>query len=236
MPAAFASCGCLILSHCHVSAPRSPRRADLGHRALQWDHAARTRVDPAPSGMARLLMPSASREWHAPDFFPPAGPGGRPVHALPPAPAAPACARSCIRFPSLSHAVVPALPDTQCRGPRRCHSRRAFPHLSSPEVPSLRQRYPASPVVRTSPPPCPARPVPLRDSGLARARHRQPALPVLLLSPSCMHATVKPPELTGARVARFPATGSLPRFVGGSASALPFSRAQRSPRCRLHAR
>ncbi len=37
---------------------------------------------------------------------------------------------------------------------------RAFPHLSSPEVPSLRQRYPASPVVRTSPPPCPARPVP----------------------------------------------------------------------------
>ena len=30
---------------------------------------------------------------------------------------------------------------------------RAFTHLSSPEVPSLRRRYPASPVVRTSPPP-----------------------------------------------------------------------------------
>ena len=55
---------------------------------------------------------------------------------------------------------------------------------------------------------------------------------MLLLSPSCMHATVNTPaELTGARVARFPATGSLPRFVGGSASALPFSRpAQRSLR------
>ena len=53
---------------------------------------------------------------------------------------------------------------------------------------------------------------------------------MLLLSPSCVHATVNTPaEPTGARVARFPAAGSLPRFLGGSASALPFSRpAQRS--------
>ena len=65
---------------------------------------------------------------------------------------------------------------TRYRGPRHCHSRAsssAFPHLSSPEVPSLRQRYPASPVVRTSPPPCPGPACPWRDSGLARARHRQ---------------------------------------------------------------
>ena len=55
---------------------------------------------------------------------------------------------------------------------------------------------------------------------------------MLLLSPSCVHATVNTPaEPTGARVARSPAAGSLPRFVGGSASALPFSRpAQRSLR------
>ena len=53
---------------------------------------------------------------------------------------------------------------------------------------------------------------------------------MLLLSPSCVHATVHTPaEPTGARIARFPAAGSLPRFLGGSASALPFSRpAQRS--------
>ena len=55
-------------------------------------------------------------------------------------------------------------------------------------------------------------------------------LPVLLLSPSYVHATVNTPaETTGARVARFPVAGSLPRNTGGSASALIVSRpAQRS--------
>ena len=37
---------------------------------------------------------------------------------------------------------------------------RSFTHRSSPEAPSLRRHYPASSVVRASPPPCPARPVP----------------------------------------------------------------------------
>ena len=37
---------------------------------------------------------------------------------------------------------------------------RVFTHLSSPDAPSLRRHYPASSVLRASPPPRPARPVP----------------------------------------------------------------------------
>ena len=46
--------------------------------------------------------------------------------------------------------------------------------------------------------------------------------------PSSIHATANTPaEPVGARVARFPTAGSLPRFHGGSASALSFSRPAR---------
>ena len=64
-------------------------------------------------------------------------------------------------------------------------------------------------------------------------------LPVLLLSPSCTHATANTPaEPAGACVACFPTAASLPRINGGSASALPVSRpARRSlalrPACSL---
>ena len=42
------------------------------------------------------------------------------------------------------------------RGNRRSHSRDPCPfgHRSSPEAPSLRRHYPASPALRASPPPC----------------------------------------------------------------------------------
>ena len=55
-------------------------------------------------------------------------------------------------------------------------------------------------------------------------------LPVLPLLPSYAHAAVTTPaETGGVRVARFPTAGCLPRILGGSASALLFSRpAQRS--------
>ncbi len=44
--------------------------------------------------------------------------------------------------------------------------------------------------------------------------------------PSSIHATANTPaEPVGARVARFPTAGSLPRFNGGSASAVRVSRA-----------
>ena len=49
-------------------------------------------------------------------------------------------------------------------------------------------------------------------------------LPVLLPFPSSMRAAVTTPaEVAGALVARFPANGGLPRILGGSASAIPFS-------------
>ena len=53
-------------------------------------------------------------------------------------------------------------------------------------------------------------------------------------TPSCMRAAANTPaEPASALVAHFPADGSLPRFTGGSASALPVSRpAQRSPKLR----
>ena len=95
---------------------------------------------------------------------------------------------------------------------------------SRTEVPSLHRHYPASVVLRTSPPPC--RPN-LTLAGCRLARATPPAgLPVLRPIPSSIHATANTPaEPVGARVARFPTAGSLPRFNGGSASALCVSRA-----------
>ena len=145
-------------------------------------------------------------------------------------PQSPAPARSHGRSPSLSHAVVPALPNLN-RGTRHLATPgvlRSFPHPSSPEAPSLHRNYPASPVLRASPPPRRPR-LTLTGSRLTRAT--PPAgLPVLLPSPSCPHATATTPaEPAGACVARLPTAASLPRFSGGSASALPVSRpAQRS--------
>ncbi len=98
----------------------------------------------------------------------------------------------------------------------------------STEAPSLHRHYSASSLLWASLPPCRPK-LALASSRLARARHRQ-GFPVLLLSPSFVHATVDTPaETPGARVARFPVAGSLPRNNGGAASALIFSRpAQRS--------
>ncbi len=107
---------------------------------------------------------------------------------------------------------------------------RAFPHLSSPEVPSLRRRYPASPVVRTSPPPCPARPAPYGVP--AGACTPLPGLPVLLRLPSPIHADTTTPAGPARCLCRFssrPVVG-LPLISGGSAPASPFSRPARCSR------
>ena len=97
---------------------------------------------------------------------------------------------------------------------------------SRTEVPSLHRHYPASLVLRTSPPPC--RPN-LTLAGCRLARATPPAgLPVLRPIPSSIHATANTPaEPVGACVARFPTAGSLPRFNVGSASALCVSRPAR---------
>ena len=95
-----------------------------------------------------------------------------------------------------------------------------------PEAPSLGRHCPASTVVRASPPPWPAE---LALTGRRLARATPPAgLPVLRPFPYSTRATaITPAEPVGARVARFPTAGSLPRYSGGSASALPVSRPAR---------
>ncbi len=102
----------------------------------------------------------------------------------------------------------------------------SFLHRSRTEAPSLHRHDPASPVLRASPPPCPARPVP---RGMPVGTCTPPTgLPVLPPSPSGTHAAANTPaETPGARVARFPDAGCLPRYSGGSASALCFSRPAR---------
>ena len=91
--------------------------------------------------------------------------------------------------------------------PRQSHSRGPSPlhHPSTPEAPFLDGHYPASSVLRASPPPC--RPgLPLAGFRLPRARHRQ-GFP-------CCHACHLPHVPTpiprrkpaSARVAHFPAS------------------------------
>ena len=68
---------------------------------------------------------------------------------------------------------------------------------------------------------------PSRAVGWRVPRHRA-GLPVLRPFPSSMRAAaITPAEPVGACVARFPTGASLPRFCGGSASALHVSRPAR---------
>ena len=104
---------------------------------------------------------------------------------------------------------------------RRRHSRglSLLRHPSTPEAPSLGGYYPASPVLRASPPPC--RPgLPFAGSRLPRAR--APAgLPVLLRFPSSMRADATTPAETGRCLCR-----SLP----SRSAAFPYSQEGRLPR------
>ena len=88
---------------------------------------------------------------------------------------------------------------------RHRHSRWpfSFRHRSSPAAPFLDRHYPASSVLRASPPPRPARPAP---HGARLVRATPPTgLPVLLRSPSYMHAIATTPAgPLGARVVYLP--------------------------------
>ena len=194
------------------------RRADFRHRALQWDHASRTRT-------ARAIR---ACRWSAdaarlPLCIPSPSPARRR-----------ACSRldniEPVRFDSLTYACDASGIIALIAGSRHRHSRRpsSFRHRSTPEVPFLDRHYPASSVVRTSPPPRPAQPAP---HGVPVGACTPPTgLPVLLPSPSSMRAAANTPAgPAGALVAHFPASGSLPQRTGGSAPAFQVSRpAQRS--------
>ena len=95
----------------------------------------------------------------------------------------------------------------------------AFPHLSSPEAPSLYRHYPASPLLRASPPPCRPK-LALAGSRLARARHRQGFPCCCCLPLACMPPSIprrKQPllaSLAWRSLAAFPVSsaGRLPRY------------------------
>ena len=138
--------------------------------------------------------------------------------------------------PSLGHVMLPGSP-VIIRGNRQSHSRdpSAFRHRSSPEAPSLRRHYPASQVLRASPPPyrpdtgsSPVQAPALAGCRLARATppDRASRVASIPLFHAC-HSNITPAEPVGAYVARFPTGASLPRFRGGSASALRVSRPAR---------
>ena len=89
---------------------------------------------------------------------------------------------------------------------RQSHSRGPSPlrHLSTPEAPFLDGRYPASSVLRASPPPC--RPsLPLAGSRSPRARHRQGFPCCYAFHLPCMPAPIPRRKPAGAFVALFPA-------------------------------
>ena len=201
---------------CRFPAPGSP----AGSCASHTDH--RDEVGAGP--VTRQTVAAARRPSCLPHRRRCAA---EPVHA-------PTTSNRSGSTPSLLHVTRSELSALR-RGYRQSHSRRlsSFPHPSAPEAPSLRRHCPASAVLRASPPPC--RPgLPLAGFRLARARHRQGF-------PCCHHPPLPcvPPSLPRrsqpVRVARFPAGGSLPRYSGGSASAMPVSRpARRSLRVAAH--
>ena len=146
---------CCEVVRCHAAVQpvgtTSPHNRDhnIRHRALQWNHAVRTRA-------YQVRRAGGYREpWHQARTLALAGRYvARPVHALTTAtarvvPFAYACdgVRHCCSFIG-----VIGLSAT----PRACSFSPSLP----PEAPSLGRHYPASTVLRASPPPCPARPCP----------------------------------------------------------------------------
>ena len=154
-------------SHGRVSSPRSPNPAcgfpalgsPVGSCISHTEH----QGDNGPEVIGFFIPDVGCGGGTAPALLSPSLPVGRP-----------ACSRldnpvhferglhpSSGSVPSLGHVMLPGFPAV-VRGYRHRHSRdpRPFGHRSSPEAPSLRRHYPASSVVRASPPPRTARPFP----------------------------------------------------------------------------
>ena len=123
--------------------------------------------------------------------------------------------------PSLSHVMLRNSPPLHTGFVGKRHSRglSSLRHLSTPEAPFLDGHYPASPVLRASPPPC--RPgLPLAGSRLPRARHRQDFPCCYAFHLPCMPAPLPRRKPAGAHVALFPARSA----------AFPYSQEGRLPR------
>ena len=121
------------------------------------------------------------------------------------------------------------------------HSRDPSPfgHRSSPEAPSLHRHYPASPVLRASPPPCrPSLPLTGSRFGACLTTHRASHVATFFPFHACQRHYPGGSKGVPASLAS-PSVFGLPHFSGGSAPALPVSRpARRSlafrPACSLN--
>ena len=121
------------------------------------------------------------------------------------------------------------------------HSRDPSPfgHRSSPEAPSLHGRYPASPVLQASPPPCrPSLALTSCRFDACLTTHRASHVATLFPFHACQRQY---PDGNGSVPASLasPSANGLPLLTGGSASVLPVSRpARRSlafrPACSLN--
>ena len=200
----------------HVSFPAlRTRRADFRHRALQWNHAARTRV-PGHDQRAGL----ASRGTKLAPLRRPAGASSGLL--------TPWRQRPFGSSPSLVHVMTSGI-SAHLRGTRPS----ATPVSLLPFAIAVHLRsLPSAGITRFpryyGPLRHPARPdLTLAGCRLARATP-PPGLPVLRPFPSSMRAVATTPaESVGVCVARFPTHASLPSSIGESASALIVSRPAR---------
>ena len=121
------------------------------------------------------------------------------------------------------------------------HSRDPSPfgHRSSPEAPSLHGHYPASPLLRASPPPCrPSLTLASFRFGVCLTTYRASHVATSFSFHACQRHYPGGSEGVPASLAS-PSVIGLPHFSGGSAPALPVSRpARRSlafrPACSLN--
>jgi hypothetical protein len=122
-------------------------------------------------------------------------------------------------------------PFTGVSGFRHSRDPSPFGHRSSPEAPSLHRHYPASPVLRASPPPCrPSLPLTGSRFGACLTTHRASHVAAFFSFHACQRHYPGGSKGVPASLAS-PSVFGLPHFSGGSAPALPVSRpAQRSLR------
>ena len=130
-------------------------------------------------------------------------------------------------------------PFTGVSGFRHSRDPSPFGHRSSPEAPSLHRHYPASPVLRASPPPCrPSLPLTGSRFGACLTTHRASHVATFFPFHACQRHYPGGSKGVPASLAS-PSVFGLPHFSGGSAPALSVSRpARRSlafrPACSLN--
>ena len=143
--------------------------------------------------------------------------------------------------PSLSHGAWSGISELflTLLDPRQWPCLAPFPCCSPLKAPSLHRHYPASPVLRASPPPCRPR-LPLAGSqfGVYLTTHRASHVAASFSFHACQRHYPGGSRGVPASLAS-PSVFGLPHFSGGSASALPVSRpARRSlafrPACSLN--